>query len=97
MKRVDDNQKEIVKGLRAVGAHVQSLSDVGDGCPDLLIAFRGIWYICELKDGAKHASRRRLTPKELAWHKKFNTQAPVFIFTNLDEALKTIGAISPNN
>ncbi len=39
-KRVDDNQREIVKALRAVGACVQSLAEIGQGCPDLLVFYK---------------------------------------------------------
>ena len=33
--RVDQNQKDIVEGLRSVGASVEILSNVGGGVPDL--------------------------------------------------------------
>ena len=89
-KRVDDNHKAIVSGLRAAGAFVQSIADVGRGCPDALISFRGSWYVAEIKDGSKSASRRRLTEAEAIWHER--ATAPVHIWTSLDEALRSIGA-----
>jgi hypothetical protein len=94
-KRVDDNQKEIVRGLRAVGAEVLSLANLGKGAPDLLVCFRKVWYVAELKDGSKSPSRRKLTAAETEWHQRFGQQASVHIWTSLDEALKTIGAITP--
>lgn len=93
-RRIDDNQNEIVKGLRRIGAEVQSIASVGRGCPDTLIAFRGAWYVAEIKDGAKPPSQRKLTDKEIDWHKKFTPHAPVHIWRSLDDALRTIGAIS---
>lgn len=93
-KRVDNNHSEIVNGLRAVGAEVQSLASVGKGCVDALVAFRGVWYVGEIKDGSKPPSKRILTDDEKIWHNKFSSHAPVHIWTSLDEALKTIGAVT---
>ena len=66
--KVDANQQEIVETLRSRGASVQSLARVGDGCPDLLVGWRGKNTVLEVKDGAKSPSRRRLTPDERRWH-----------------------------
>ena len=90
MKKVDDNHSEIVKGLRAVGASVQSIAAIGKGVPDLLVAFRGVWYVAELKDGQKSPSRQRLTVAEEVWQREFTRRAPVYIWTSLDDALKTL-------
>lgn len=92
-KRIDDNQNEIVKELRRVGAEVQSLADLGRGCADTLVAFRGVWYVAEIKDGSKSPSRQKLTDAEIDWHKKFTPHAPVHIWRSLDDALRTIGAV----
>ena len=92
-KRVDQNHKSIVNGLREVGAEVQSLANLGKGCPDLLVGFRKVWYVAEVKDGSKSPSRQRLTEAEKEWHERFNRIAPVHIWASLDDALKTIGAV----
>lgn len=92
-KRVDDNHGEIVAALRRVGAEVQSLASMGGGVPDLLAAFRGDWYVIEVKDGNKPPSKRKLTPDEEKWHAKFSHVAPVHIVNTVDEALTAIGAI----
>jgi hypothetical protein len=94
MKRTDNNHADIVKGLRAVGAVVQSIAGVGKGTPDLLIAFRGRWYVAEVKDGKKPRSQRKLTPAEQDWHEQFGRQAIVHTVNSLDEALEAIGAIN---
>lgn len=97
-KRIDANHNEIVEGLRAVGAEVQSLASVGHGCVDALVAFRGSWYVGEIKDGAKSPSRQKLTPDEERWHGRFSAKAPVHIWRSLDDALRTIGATTkPHN
>ena len=66
--KVDANHQEIVETLRALGASVQSLATVGDGCPDLVVGWRGRNVLLEVKDGAKAPSRRRLTADERRWH-----------------------------
>jgi Holliday junction resolvase len=40
-KRVDSNQNEIINAFIALGASVLNLSRVGQGCPDLLIGYKG--------------------------------------------------------
>ena len=46
-KSVDANQPEIVAALRAAGATVQHLHEVGQGCPDILAGFRGRNYLID--------------------------------------------------
>lgn len=66
--RVDGNQSAIVGALIACGALVQSLARMGQGVPDLLVAFRGRVLLIEVKNGAKSPSRRRLTKAQVDWH-----------------------------
>ena len=68
MKRIDANHREIVAALRGIGASVQSLADVGKGTPDLLVGYRGVNYLFEVKDGAKCKSATALTDHERKWH-----------------------------
>jgi len=95
--RVDANQPAIVKALRAVGAKVQPLHMIGRGCPDALVAFRGCWYVAEIKDGSKPPSRWELTPDEKRWHERFGAAAKVNIWHSVDEALCEIGATGGND
>lgn len=90
-KRTDANQPDIVQALRQAGATVQHLHEVGKGCPDILIGFRGANYAAEIKDGSKAPSKRRLTPDEQEWHENWRGQ--VAIVETVDDALRLIGAI----
>lgn len=65
---IDSNQPEIVKALRQIGASVQHLHAVGQGCPDLLVGYRGVNVLLEVKDGAKFPSQRELNAAERDWH-----------------------------
>jgi Holliday junction resolvase len=48
-KRVDNNQLEIIKAFQNMGATVLNLSTVGKGCPDLLIGYKNISVLVEVK------------------------------------------------
>ena len=89
--KVDANQAAIVRALRQIGASVQSLADIGDGCPDLLVSFRNRMCLMEVKDGNQPASKRRLTEAEENWIR--NWQAPVLIVESVDQALKFMNSI----
>ncbi|MEW5968993.1 MAG: hypothetical protein AB1706_03840 [Pseudomonadota bacterium] len=86
--RIDANQNEIVKALRQVGASVQSLASNGKGCPDLLVGFRGVNWLLEIKDGQKVKSARKLTPDQVEWHESWCGQ--VHVIESIDQAIKLI-------
>jgi hypothetical protein len=70
--RVDGNQAEVVKALRACGMSVQVLSAVGSGCPDLLVGWHGRNFLVETKvqrDG--HSKLEPLTQAQREWHAKW--------------------------
>ena len=81
--RVDVNQPEIVRRLRQVGASVQILSRVGDGCPDLVVGYQGRNFLMEVKDEGKG-----LNAKQIIWFGKWNGQKD--IVRNFDEAFKVL-------
>lgn len=89
-RRTDDNQTEVIKALRAIGCTVQSLSGVGEGCPDLLVGRNGINYVLEVKDGSKPPSDQSLTTKEAIWHNEWKGQKAVV--ASVREALAAVGA-----
>lgn len=66
--RVDENQPEIVRHFRRLGASVQTLHTVGGGCPDLLIGYRGKNGVVEIKNPNQPPSKRCLTKGEAEWH-----------------------------
>ena len=82
--KVDNNQRAIVAALRAAGATVQLLHTVGRGCPDLLVGYRGINLLVEVKDGRKPASAQRLTGDQRLWHTTWRGQ--VNVVSSVDRA-----------
>ena len=83
-KRVDANQRSIVADLRAIGATVEDLHEVGDGCPDIAVGFRGQNYLFEIKteSGQLRANQRR-------WHDRWNGQ--VDVIRSSEDALTIMG------
>jgi len=88
-KKVDLNQMEIVATLRKIGATVQSLATVGNGCPDLLVGFQGINYLMEIKNGDKVPSAQELTPDQIKWHIEWRGE--VHIVRSIDDAFAVLG------
>ena len=86
--KIDGNHSEIVDALRAAGASVQSLAEVGHGCPDLLCGIQRQNFILEIKDPSQAPSDQRLTPQQKHWHATWNGTA--HIVYNVDNALQIL-------
>jgi hypothetical protein len=92
--KIDDNQPDIVKALRAQGCDVLSLAAIGNGCPDLLVSrpyYPHHYYLLEVKDGAKPPSARKLTPDQEKFHREWKGQ--IHIVTSVEEALNAVGIV----
>lgn len=86
--KTDRNQTEVVEALRAIGASVQILSAVGQGCPDLLCGLNGVNTLLEVKDGKLVPSARKLTPDQKEWHDNWKGQ--VTVIENAQDAVDLI-------
>ena len=84
--KVDANHGVIVAALRQVGASVQDLAKVGQGCPDILVGYRGQNYLMEIK-----TNKGKATLPQIAWDTFW--QGQVVVVRDVDEALHVIGAI----
>lgn len=87
--KVDDNQPDIVSTFRDAGATVTHLHMVGMGCPDIIVGWRGVNLLVEIKDGSKIPSKQKLTKMEKAWHDAWKGQ--VAIVNSPDAALNLLG------
>ena len=92
--RIDKTQAEIVSALRSVGASVHSLADVGKGVPDLLVGFRNVTLLFEVKGIAsiKRHPPDGLLPDQRAWHAKWSGSR-VHIVHDTTDALEALGVI----
>lgn len=91
MAKADANQPKVVAAMRALGASVQHLHAVGQGCPDLLCAIAGVNFLVEVKDGDKVPSAQKLTPDQVTWHSKWH--APVYIINSVPAAIELVQKI----
>lgn len=89
--KVDDNQKAIVAAFRKAGATVQHLSDVGGGCPDIVIGYMGVNVLVEIKDGNKPPSARKLTPDQVKFHDEW--RGVVAVVKNTDEVIGLLNSV----
>lgn len=88
--KIDANQPEVVKAMRAAGASVQHLHSVGAGCPDLLCAVDGIAFLVEVKDGSKVPSAQKLTPDQVEWHGSW--KSVVHVVNSVDAAIAVVAS-----
>ncbi len=70
--------------LRKCGATVQTLAAIGKGCPDLLVGYKGVNHLVEIKDGQKPPSARTLTEDQAAWHMNWRGGKPVVVLGTED-------------
>jgi len=84
-KKVDKNQKDVVKALRSMGADVFLLHTQGGGIPDLMCAFQNQTILLEVKDGES----KTLTPLQI---KLFATWqgGPLHRVNSVQEAIEVL-------
>ena len=83
---LDRNHQAVVKALRDFGILVRSLAGVGDGCPDLLVGFRGVLVLLEVKDPTSSRGTK-LTKAEAEF---ISTWPRAYIVTSGDEAVRVV-------
>lgn len=80
-KRIDKNQPEIVKRLRKLGFSVELTYRLGNGFPDFIVGFGGLFTIpVELK-----SDKGTLTPDEQKLHDRY--KGYIIIAYSLDDIL----------
>ena len=85
--RLDGNHAEIVEALHRAGIQVRSMAEVGKGFPDLLVAFRGVLCLLEVKDGRLPPSERQPTKAELGF---ISTWPRTYVVTSAEEAVRVV-------
>lgn len=100
LARRDVNHNAIVSALLVAGASVCDLAAVGGGVPDLLVGYRGVNRLLEIKrDQATAFGRgkfvnRAVRERQSQWAARWRGR-PVVVVTTPEEALAAIGAIRP--
>ena len=97
-RKRDANERGIIIALRAVGATVAQLD--GAGTPDLIVQYRGVLTLLEVKDSrsvcvAPHRRSKgdhgELTPAQRKWWAAWGEPNPTIVMT-AEQALDAIGA-----
>jgi len=89
IKRTDRNQAEIVSELRKQeGISVFSTHTIGKGFPDIVVGYKGMNFLFEIKDELKTRSQTKLTEAEVKFHNEWNGQ--VSIVKNSTQIIKLI-------
>lgn len=86
--KVDRNQAEIVKALRGIGATVLHCHTLKNAF-DILVGYKGINYIMEIKDGELPPSKKRLTEGEQDFKDTWRG-GEYYIVESIDQALDII-------
>jgi len=90
--KVDANQGEIVKLLRLIpGCKVWITSMVGNGGPDIVVAWMGFNYLFEIKDGNKPPSKQKLTPAEKKFHSQWEHAGRIDVVTCIEDCWAVMG------
>jgi hypothetical protein len=86
--KIDDNQEQLVKQMRCIpGLKVKHTHTV-KGFVDVVIGYRGINYLLEIKDPGKPPSKRKLTDDEQKFHNEWTGQ--VAVVETIDDVIKLI-------
>lgn len=89
IKKADANQREIMKLCRQIpGVSVVTIHEVGKGIGDILLGYRKINYLIEIKNPAMVKSQKKLTAAEVKFHDKWNGQ--IAIIESIEDILKLI-------
>jgi hypothetical protein len=89
-KRADNNQRAITAALRAGGACIVDLHELGKGCPDLLLSYKGQTLLCEVKNPNGY---NRFTPAQVAFRQAW--QGRIETIRDESEALTLLENIYP--
>jgi Holliday junction resolvase len=84
-KKVDKNQKDVVKALRDYGADVFLLHMVGGGIPDLLVCYEEHTILIEVKDGED----KKLTPQQITLFAKWKG-GPLHRVNSVQESIEVL-------
>jgi len=75
--KTDDNHMDVVKRFREYGCSVLDASRMGKGFPDIIVGYRHVNYLIEIKDGKKPQSKQKLTPDQVVFFDTWKGQVQV--------------------
>ena len=90
--RIDANQTELVEFFRKAGASVLCTHTLGQGAPDIIVGYRGLNELVEIKDGDKPPSQRKLTPDEKEFH--LDWKGSIYVVKSIEDAKSLLKEMS---
>ena len=91
-RRTDGNHAAVVEALRAIGASVLDIHDIGHGAPDLIVGFRAMNLLIEVKDDRQPPSHRRLTPDEQQFFDDW--RGPIYVVYSPADAIDVVNRMT---
>lgn len=82
--KVDANQPTIVAAFRAMGASVTPTHTAGQGFPDLVVGYRGLNLLVEVKDPNAPKRDQKLHEKQTKFHDEWRGQ--ICVVKTLEDA-----------
>lgn len=94
----DKNHAAIVEAFTQCGATVADLAGVGGGCPDLLVGWRGIDLLVEVKGepgprGGMAHEHVELSDEQCQWHAGWRGRVPIVVRT-VEDVTRLIAALA---
>jgi len=90
VRKTDANHKTILTFLHHIPAlSVFSAHSIGKGFPDIVVGYKGLNYLFEIKDGNKTKSQKQLTTAQKEFHKQWFGQ--INVVENVNEILFILG------
>jgi Holliday junction resolvase len=89
--RTDDNQTNLVKVMRDLGASVAITSSTHGGFTDTVVGYGGVSVLVEIKDGSKVLSDRQFTPKQVDFHRDF--KGAITVIETFSQAVALVNEI----
>lgn len=83
-QKLDENHRAIVATLQYNGALVGDLSNAGGGIPDLVVGFRGVLFLVEVK-----TPKGALSPKQKEFFAQWS-EYPTLVIRTVDEAMNVM-------
>ena len=91
--RVDSNHAAIRAAFHRLGCWTLNLSQIGSGCPDLLVMSKATkrMILVEVKDGEKVPSAQELTPDQVRFQREW--AGAVRVVTSIDDAAAVVAEL----
>jgi hypothetical protein len=91
-RKKDANHNEIVDAMTKVGAYVIDMSHVGRGFPDLIVGFKKMTILMEIKNPKTSYGKKGLNKNQLQWKEQW-TGGTYCVVDSVDAALRMIGVV----